>query len=353
MTISAINSVNSNYKFNAPAFTSEPEKTEDKKEIGNTGKALILTGLAALAATGIYLATRGRSGSKTVTQTTADNPVTQGVSDEVKALKEKIATLKDSIKTKYSAEREKIDDAVTLEIGGAFHTTRGYLDKIKGVKDNKARITTISDYDKLIKYIQNEKLEDGKSILDHKKDVANYHKQLKVLLKELSSDEDWIYLRKLRHQINNKNIKNNDDFCRLQLINEVLFSKANKTTSPFLRKTDISLEEAIKLIKNSNTNEEFTKIITNSNKTYSTEDIHALGQKIETNELFNGEIADSYLDIKNSKERISRLSKTIKNLTADKQNYQQKVIDLANTTRQSAKVKELKKLVAKLKELEK
>jgi hypothetical protein len=50
---------------------------------------------------------------------------------------------------------------------------------------------------------------------------------------------------------------------------------------------------------------------------------------------------------------IKKFERTIADLLEQKQNYQQKVIDLANKTRQSAEVKELKKLVAKLKELEK
>ncbi len=362
MTISAINSVKSNYKFNAPAFTSEPEKTEDKKEIGNTGKALILTGLAALAATGIYLATRGRGGSKNVTQAANDNPVTQGVSDEVKALKEKIATLKDSIKTKYSAEREKIDDAANGSQLNIFQ--RNCLEHAKSGKPNADRIKSVMDFDRTIKYIKEAKHHNDKSIADWQSDISNYPKVLKAKLQELSNDSDWIELRKLRHKIQISQCKDNDDFRRLELIDEVLFSKANNETSAYLKIFNLSVEDAIKLIKSPNTYEEFKKIEELVKKTNpvnynrSTFVRMNLGYKISVNNLYlsgdtNKEILTVYHDAKMAPGEIKKFERTIADLLEQKQNYQQKVIDLANKTRQSAEVKELKKLVAKLKELEK
>lgn len=69
MSISAVKNINivANSKSNA-SFTSKPEVQSENN--CNTGKLLLLTGLTALGAVGIYLATRGKKGAATITDST-------------------------------------------------------------------------------------------------------------------------------------------------------------------------------------------------------------------------------------------------------------------------------------------
>lgn len=67
MSISAIQNIQTNIKTSKTSFTSNPEA---QTENNNTRKALIIAGLTALGAVGIYIATRGKKGASTIVEGT-------------------------------------------------------------------------------------------------------------------------------------------------------------------------------------------------------------------------------------------------------------------------------------------
>lgn len=75
MSIDAVKNINivTNSKNNT-SFTSKPEVQSENNS--NTGKLLLLTGLVALGAVGIYIATRGKKGASTITDST-QKPIEQ------------------------------------------------------------------------------------------------------------------------------------------------------------------------------------------------------------------------------------------------------------------------------------
>ena len=104
---------------NTQPIKQQPKTTDEKTKSFPTKTAVIVgTGLTALAAVGIYLATKGK-GAKAVQQATHNTQeAVQNAANEVKApnapseietLKEKIATLRQNIKTNYQAERKELN----------------------------------------------------------------------------------------------------------------------------------------------------------------------------------------------------------------------------------------------------
>ena len=101
---------------NTQPIKQQPKTTDENTKSFPTKTAVVVgTGLAALAAVGIYLATKGKGAKatqKAVTETVHNTQeAVQNATNEVKApnapseiktLKEKIATLRQTIKTKYN-----------------------------------------------------------------------------------------------------------------------------------------------------------------------------------------------------------------------------------------------------------
>ena len=312
------------------------------------GIGLGILGTAALAFAWIYQMTRGCSGGKSIP------------TSEVKDLKNKIAKLKESIKAKYELERKAIDKKALTRLN-MFQ--RACLEHAKAGKANPCEINSITDFNRVIKYIQESKHGNNKSLADLQADIIIYPKVLKAKLQELSNDFDWIQLRKLRHKIQNSQCKDNNDFCRLLLIDEVLFSKANNEVSSYLQTLNLSVDDAIKLIKTPNTAEEFNKISMLAQKAnpekYKWLNMvkHDFGYKLNVKDLYiskavNEAILSAVHNAKKAPGEIKKLECSIADVLEQKQKYQTNVIDLANKTRQSTEIKELKDLLAQLKELE-
>ena len=124
MAISPINNVNNNIKNLSFGENNEKPDTEKKSQISTQSKVLIGTGLAALAAVGIYIATRGRT--KVKPNANINKPVQQ----QVKLPDEKLIDFNtenkkflNKVQEKFKAEWEqlkKLEDGKYVKKDGKY-----------------------------------------------------------------------------------------------------------------------------------------------------------------------------------------------------------------------------------------
>ena len=350
---------------NTQPINQQPKTTDEKTKSFSTKTAVVVgTGLAALAAVGIYLATKGK-GAKAVQQATHNTQeAVQNAANEVKApnapseietLKEKIATLRQNIKTNYQAERKELN----RDSGNIFF--REYMGR--NPKSEK-------DYDEVIRHLKEDN-EGGYKLDEMNTVIANYRTHLKEKAKALAGNSEFQEIRKLSHKYNRKqslNTLNGDGFAvKIDLIGDVLNSIANGKTSEYLKALGLSVEDAVQMIKNPKGASK--KIVALKDKAcgvvggkkpddymarlnllnYKRKDFSNLELKME--DLFD----DMYVEAKNAKLTIATRKERLKQIKECQQNkvqYKQKVIELSHKTRQSAEVQELKQAIARLKELE-
>lgn len=350
----------------------QSEKKADEKTKFLTPKTLVAvgTGLTALAAVGIYIATRGKGTKATervvqqvthnaqeAVQNVANEVKTPNASSEIETLKEKIKTLRQTIKTNYQAERHEINENATNSLNDYVHKYMGGSPKSE------------KDYDKVIRHLKEDNVE-GYKLDEMNTVVGNYRTKVKEKAKALVGDSDFQEIKKIRRK--QPDFNNNDDLARRTLIDDVLYSKANGKTSEYLEALGLSVDDAVQMIKNP---KGATKKITamkdkaigrvegqecdpkifrprlqslkNKRKKLGID----YDSKLEIADLFD----DMAVEAKNAKMNISkrkgRLGQ-IEFLQQQKTQYKQKVIELSHKTRQSAEVQELKEALAKLKELE-
>lgn len=347
---------------NTQPVKSSETKTDDKSKFltPTQTKVAIGTGLAALAAVGIYLATRGRSAkpAENVINDVTQNVQETKVPSEIEQLKEKVAVLRQSIKTNYQAERKGLNEDVGLRLN---HHCAGYIGG--NPKSEK-------DFDKLIRHYKEDKL-DGKSLKEDNILIGNYRAKLKEKAKTLSEDLDFQYARKLKKQYYNDFMKLSQDESVLQtyIIDEVLYSKANGKTSEYLKALGLSVDDAVKMLKNPegaydkfkmlrekacgvvNGKRPEPKIMKQNMDSLASKHKKLGDPKIEIKELFD----DMNIVAQNAKDCIYHRNSNlqlIEHLQQLKSQYKQKILELSHKTRQSAEVQELKEALAKLKELE-
>ena len=356
---------------NTQPIKQQPKTTDEKTKSFPTKTAVVVgTGLAALAAVGIYLATKGKGAKatqKAVTETVHNTQeAVQNVTNEVKTpnapseietLKEKIATLRQNIKTNYQAERKELNENSRDHLNSYVNDYMGGMPKSE------------KDYDKVIRHFKEDKV-DGYILDEMNTVIGNYRTHLKEKAKALAGNSEFHEIRKLRHKLIRKNKRNSDEWAIRPLIDEVLYSKANGKTSEYLEALGLSVDDAVQMIKNPKGASK--KIIALRNKACGVvgdkrpDDymarMHSLENKRKNlgaiyDKLLNMEdlFDDMYVEAKNAKLNMSirkdRLE-VIEHLQQQKAQYKQKVIELSHKTRQSAEVQELKQALARLKELE-
>ncbi len=356
---------------NTQPIKQQPKTTDENTKSFPTKTAVIVgTGLTALAAVGIYLATKGKGAKatqKAVTETVHNTQeAVQNVTNEVKTpnapskietLKEKIATLRQNIKTNYQAERHELN--MDIAPNDYCRYSKG------GLKSEKS-------FDNFIDVIQNGQPNGEPGLRDLNTVIGKYYTKVKEKAKALAGDSDFQEIRKLRHKYNRDlfNLKEDERAIKIQLIDDVLYSKANGKTSDYLESLGLSVDDAVQMIKNPKGASK--KIIALQNKACGVvgdkrpDDymarMHSLdnkrknfgadvGARIEMGDLFDGLKEDARVAHDSIISRKNNLS-LIETLHTRKAEYKQKVIELSHKTRQSAEVQELKQALAKLKELE-
>ena len=354
---------------NTQPIKQQPKTTDEKTKSFPTKTAVVVgTGLAALAAVGIYLATKGK-GAKAVQQAThntqeavqnaANEVKTPNAPSEIETLKEKIATLRQNIKTNYQAERKELNENSRDHLNSYVNDYMGGMPKSE------------KDYDKVIRHFKEDNVE-GYKLDEMNTVIGNYRTHLKEKARALAGNSDFQEIRKLRHKYNRDlfNLKEDERAIKTQLIDDVLYSKANGKTSEYLEALGLSVDDAVQMIKNPKGASK--KIIALRDKACGVvgdkrpDDymarMHSLDNKrknfgadggagIEMNDLFD----DMAVEVKNAKLNMSIRKvylEVIEYLQQQKAEYKQKVIELSHKTRQSAEVQELKEAIARLKELE-
>ena len=354
---------------NTQPIKQQPKTTDEKTKSFPTKTAVVVgTGLAALAAVGIYLATKGK-GAKAVQQAThntqeavqnaANEVKTPNAPSEIETLKEKIATLRQNIKTNYQAERKELNENSRDHLNSYVNDYMGGMPKSE------------KDYDKVIRHFKEDNVE-GYKLDEMNTVIGNYRTYLKEKARALAGNSDFQEIRKLRHKYNRDlfNLKEDERAIKTQLIDDVLYSKANGKTSEYLEALGLSVDDAVQMIKNPKGASK--KIIALRDKACGVvgdkrpDDymarMHSLdnkrknfgadgGARIEMNDLFD----DMAVEVKNAKLNMSIRKvylEVIEYLQQQKAEYKQKVIELSHKTRQSAEVQELKQALARLKELE-
>lgn len=363
-------SLNNVSQINNTQLIKQQQKTTDEnaKSFPTKTAVIVGAGLTALAAVGIYLATRGKA-DKAVQQAThntqeavqnATNEVkTPNALSEIETLKEKITTLRQTIKTNYQAERKELNKNSAKKLNSYDREQIGGKPKSE------------KDYDKVIRQLKEDNIE-GYKLDEMNSVISNYRTHLKEKAKALAGDSEFQEIRKLRHKyiINLSNLNEDELAIMTKLIDDVLYSKANGKTSEYLEALGLSVNDAVQMIKNPKGASK--KIIALRDKACGVvgdkrpDDYMArmhslnnkrkdfktwLGTKIEMDDLFD----DMHVEAQNAKLNMSirkgRL-KHIEHLQQQKAQYKQKVIELSHKTRQSAEVQELKESLARLKELE-
>ena len=316
--------------------------------------------MTALAAVGIYLATRGKAdkAAQEAAQNVANEVKAPNASSEIETLKEKIKTLRQTIKTNYQAERKELNKNSAERLNSYDCKQIGGMPKSE------------KDYDKVIRHLKEDNV-DGYKLDEMNSVISDYRTKLKEKSKALAGDSEFQEIRKLRHKyINSSNL--NKDECVIigKLIDDVLYSKANGKTSDYLESLGLSVDDAVQMIKNPKG--AYKKIIALRDKACGVvgdkrpDDymarMHSLENKRKNLGTANGTplnmedlFDDMHVEAQNAKQNMSirkgRLEH-IEHLQQQKAQYKQKVIELSHKTRQSAEVQELKEALARLKELE-
>ena len=353
---------------NTQLIKQQPKTTDENAKSFPTKTAVIVgAGLTALAAVGIYLATKGKVG-KAVQQATHNTPEagqnatnevkTPNALSEIETLKEKIKTLRQTIKTNYQAERKELNKNSAERLNSYDCKQIGGMPKSE------------KDYDKVIRHLKEDNVE-GYKLDEMNSVISDYRTKLKEKSKALAGDSEFQEIRKLRHKyINSSNLNNDECAITIKLIDDVLYSKANGKTSDYLESLGLSVDDAVQMIKNPKG--AYKKIIALRDKACGVVGdkrpdaymarMHSLENKRKNLGTTNGNplnmedlFDDMHVEAQNTKLNMSirkgRLEH-IEHLQQQKAQYKQKVIELSHKTRQSAEVQELKEALAKLKELE-
>ena len=327
-----------NPHFRGSQNVSKPIETEDKKGLSNSAKWGVGLGLTALAATGIYLTTRGKVKASTGVNSQADN------------IQKQINELKDKIKTNYLREKSEItkkyfdDKNFTLNEISVLHH--------KHANEGSTHLVgakSINDLNYLIKDFTEPTgiLHGHKSTAQSK--IDKFFKSVKERLTELQKDSDWVELRKMRKQILknrkarrvDKSIpKDPNEYTRLELINDALYSKYHGKKTDIMEVFDLSLDDILKLIKNPNTEDEYLKICKANN-------LFKLKPAITSNyplRLDNFMVTTNYRE---AKETIKSLNERLIGLKEAQGNMHKELKKLAEKYHNSEDVKKLQDLITK------
>lgn len=305
----------------------KPKNTISKTEIG----LVSLAGLTALASVGYYLVTRGKGKPNVKSQNLGQDV---NISNKLKDLQEHAKELKQKIVTKYF---QRLD-----EESGSFVSLR--------TPSNK----------NAYKVIENDQKDMQKLLSDNEPVVTQFTAKVKNSLKALQNDSDFSELNRLRHQFKREIYNNNhtENAGKLELINEIIYTKLNGgQKTPYFEKLELSIEDAINLIKNDSLSAKdfHTAIYKNVKK----EDFKSLiyldkagtsGSWLTLNSIFqDGNNAEyAYKNVKRAKKYL-----TANVAETTKQKIRNVRVNVAQEIRQSEDVKTLKELNKQITELKK
>lgn len=269
-------SLNTNVTQVANTQTVKPSetKTDDKSKFltPTQTKVAIGTGLAALAAVGIYLATRGKN-TKATSEVTTE--ITQGSVEQLKNLQEQAKQLKTEIKNAYLEKLSKHCPAEELTL-----LAQDGLKSIAG-HENQRYIRSSKDWKLIKEYLMNL----GKDMSPTESCSVEFYYpakarrdmlslQIKNRLKDLQTDKDWIELRKVRKvllkdlKLQGKNSEEGK-VIRTQIadINEILKSKVLNIQDDYNKFHTMNIDDASKRLKKRyKTFNEYTTVYSNGYK---------------------------------------------------------------------------------------
>lgn len=233
----------------------QPKITDEKTKSFSTKTAVVVgTGLAALAAVGIYIATRGK-GAKATQEVATE--MTHGSAEQLKNLQEQAKQLKTKMKNAYLEKLSKHCPAEELGL-----LAQDGLKSIPGHK-NQNYIRSSKDWKAIKEYLMNL----CKDVSPTERSSVEFYypakarrdmlsSQIKNRLKELQSDKDWVELRKVRKglikdlKLHGKNSEEGKSI-RVQIgdINEILKSKVLNIQDDYNKFHTMNIDDASKAMK--------------------------------------------------------------------------------------------------------
>lgn len=331
--VNGVNKVNNN--------TTTKPNTEEKKPVSKAVIGASLVGLAAIASVGIYIATKGKG--KVKPQTLVDEVKNPTNNTQLEELQKQANELKKKIKTDYHSKKQSsMNEWKTSEDSGANVLQMSII--------GKKHVETTKDCDKILDELFTGQMEYGFEINKNLGIINDFSNIVKGKLKELSSDKDWIELRNWRRNHlrmrKDKNLRKQitpDDKARRQLVDEVLLSKINGEPTEKLKNLDLSVEDAIKMIKGENTEQVLMDLQV---KKYSGYDYPELGigqvpNKLRIKDLFQSQGYNKYATAKG---RVEDWQNQVDLAKKQKSMIKERLTNIAQETRQSDDVKALKEL---------
>lgn len=328
------------------------QKSDNKNK--PVSKAVIgasLVGLAALASVGIYIATKGRG--KVKPQTLVDEVKNPTNNTQLEELQKQAKDLKNKIKNDYLSKKEK-----SMNEWKASEDSGVNMFQMSIIRKEHVEIT--KDCDKILDILltKSEELGHGLNVKKQQGIVNDFSNTVKEKIKELSSDKDWIELRNWRRNHlrmrKDKNLRKQitpDDKARRQLVDEVLLSKINGEPTEKLKNLDLSVEDAIKLIKGDNVEHVLMDLqVKKFGWDYPELGIGQVPDKLRIKDLFQNQGYDKYAT---AKENVNSWKQQVNLAKKQKSMIQERLTNVAQETRQSDDVKALKELNRQIAELKK
>lgn len=333
----SVNRVN-DISFRANETGKPEQKSPEASQKGNMSDGeKIMVGLGAVAAitlAGIAIANKMKKGGSVSSTNSTETPNT------IKKLEDEIKSLANSIKEKYSNDKETLGKNAC-----------GELNNFQREQLGGKTITSTKNYEKIISSYSDLKDFDGLKLDEAENTLRKLSTSVKNKLKTLNQDIDWAYLVKMRNAIRRQFTKNpmlvsQDDHARSQLIDEILWSKANGKASPLLTALKIDVNEAVNLVKTPKTEEAF--------KILRQDFIRANPHKYSDLKINDSSILHLFSEgekIRNLQSKVHRRLETIEKLNQNKETFRNNLKALATQYRESDDVKKLKELKKKLAEL--
>jgi len=306
-----LNSVNNQNK---------PEETPKKESTVSKGTVAAATaGLAALAAVGIYIATKGK-----VKTTPAE--IKPAVNNE--GLNQEIMQLKSKIRSDYIERRSKAMEDFTLHKNCFTNNA---------IRSSKAKNEAVA--------LVNRQIEQNQPVVD------GFRQNVRTKLAELQKDNDWIDCRKAQKRIDKAFWSKNDqrEVSKMRLINGVIDAKLNGS-SPYLDAIGMGVDDAMKIIRDPKIDNGMVREMIQKPKNLNCEQISFINRTFGNTK---GQVSLSRINgFQGYNSALNALKEAKGGLERVNQAWSEKhtlLKQLAQETRQSEDVKKLRELTAQLK----
>ena len=240
---------------NTQPINQQPKTTDEKTKSFPTKTAVVVgTGLAALAAVGIYIATRGK-GAKATQEVATE--MTHGSAEQLKNLQEQAKQLKAKMKNAYLEKLRKHRPAKELSLveSDTFQSIPGH--------ENQNYIRSSKDWKAIKEYIMNLHKD---TLPTNRNSIYSYYpakarrdmlsSQIKNRLKELQTDKDWVELRKVRKGLikdlkllDTNSEERNTIKAQINDINDILKAKVLNIQDDYNKFHTINIDDASKVMK--------------------------------------------------------------------------------------------------------